>query len=147
MFTIKNNKKNAINISKSKFFGYCFFVEKIDDCNKIIEDLHKNNPKASHICYAYIIGKNQEIQHFFDDNEPQKSSGFQIFNLLIKNKITNCLIAIVRYFGGIKLGIGLLSRTYLMTAKDLINNNLDEFLEYKLLLIRFDYNFVTKVNH
>ena len=72
---------------------------------------------------------------------------FIIFNLLIKNKITNCLIAIVRYFGGVKLGIGLLSRTYLMTAKDLIDNNLDEFLEYKLLSIRFDYNFVTKVDH
>lgn len=147
MFCLQKNNKTMININKSKFFGYCFFVEKIEDCDKIIANLSHEHLESSHVCYAYIIGKNQEIQNYFDANEPKKTAGFQILNLLLKSNITNCLIVVVRYFGGVKLGIGLLSRTYLRVAKELVQNNLTEYFTYQEIIIKFSYSLATKINN
>lgn len=146
MKIIKNNKTDQYKILKSKFIGYIFYVEKELDILEYINNLKKEYHDAKHICYGYILN-NFNIQKYDDDNEPFKSSGFQILNLLIKNNITNCLIVIIRYFGGIKLGIGKLSRSYLHCAKLLIDDNLKDYIFYKTKLITFDYSQIKFVNN
>jgi uncharacterized YigZ family protein len=105
-------------IKKSKFIGYYYEVNSIEEINIILETLKKENKKARHIPYAYKI---DNIIKKSDDKEPSNTAGTPIYNIIEKNNLNNCFIAVVRYFGGIKLGAGGLLRAYSNTAKNLIN--------------------------
>lgn len=139
MKAIKQTKTSQYKILKSNFLGFAFYVETEEEIQQHLDHLRKEYHDARHLCYGYVLN-NPNLQKYNDDNEPAKSSGFQILNLLIKNEITNCLIAVIRYFGGIKLGIGKLSRSYLQCAKLLIEDNLEEFTLYKVEHITFSYS-------
>lgn len=109
----------TLEIKKSKFIAYYYQVENIEDVKKILEDLKKEHKKAKHIPYAYKI---DNIIKKSDDKEPSNTAGMPIYNIIIQNNLNNVLIAIVRYFGGTLLGAGLLTRTYLNSAKEVIKN-------------------------
>ena len=109
-----------LEIKKSKFIGYYYQVESIEEIETILENLKKEHKKAKHFPYAYKI--NGQIKKS-DDKEPSGTAGMPILNIIDRNDLNYTLIVIVRYFGGIKLGAGGLLRAYSNTAKECIKIN------------------------
>ena len=114
--------KYELTIKKSKFIAFLYKIEDEKEVKEIINNLKKENTKAKHFPYAYIIDSKQGKS---DDKEPHNSAGMQIYNQLIYHNLNSHLIVIVRYFGGTKLGSGNLLRTYLTCAKNVIENNIN----------------------
>jgi len=106
-------------VKKSKFIAYYFQLDSSDEIKDILETLKKDNKKARHIPYAY---KYENIAKKSDDKEPNGTAGLPIYNIIEMKNLNNCLIAVVRYFGGIKLGAGLLTRSYASTANNVIKD-------------------------
>lgn len=106
--------KSSILVKKSKFIAYYYSLESLDEITKIILEIKKEYKKATHIVYAYNF---QGIMKKTDDNEPSGSAGLPILHILMKNNLQSHLIVVVRFYGGIKLGLGVLHRTYLNLAK------------------------------
>lgn len=105
-------KTYELTISKSKFLAYLFDLSCLDEVKKHLEELKKEHKKAKHICYAYVY-KNEIIsEKCSDDGEPGGTAGYPILNVIKKKNLTNVMVAVVRYFGGIKLGAGGLTRAY-----------------------------------
>jgi len=102
---------------KSKFIGYAFPIESDLEVKPLIDHLRKSHPQARHVCYAYRIGINGENFRTFDDGEPNNSAGTPIYGQLLSFELTNLLVAVVRYFGGVKLGVGGLVSAYKTTAQ------------------------------
>ncbi|NMA50660.1 MAG: YigZ family protein [Mollicutes bacterium] len=111
------NKREFI-IKKSRFIGLYYQVNDINQIDEILNNVKKEYKKAHHFPYAYKIGNNIKKS---DDKEPSNTAGMPIYNIIIKNNLDNVLIIIVRYYGGIKLGVGPLARAYLNTANSLLN--------------------------
>ena len=109
----------TIEVKKYKFISYYYEVHSKEEVEVILESLKKEHKKARHIPYAYKIGS---IAKKSDDKEPSNTAGTPIYNLIMQQNLDNVLILVVRYFGGTKLGAGLLTRTYLNSAKEVINN-------------------------
>lgn len=107
----------TLEIKKSKFIAYYYEVSSKEEVDTIINSLWKDHKKARHIPYAYKIGN---LIRKSDDKEPSNTAGTPIYNIIMKNNLNNVLICIVRYFGGIKLGTGLLTRSYLNSAIEVI---------------------------
>jgi len=103
----------TIEVKKSKFIGYYFEIESPEEAKEIIVKLKSNHKKARHIPYAYKVNNTAKKT---DDKEPSNTAGLPIYNIIERKKLDNCFIAVVRYFGGTKLGAGLLTRTYSETA-------------------------------
>ena len=104
-------------IDKSRFIGYCYPVESREEAEDIIKEIEKEHYKATHVCPAYrLLGKNEIISYNSDDGEPARSSGPPIESAIEGRELVNTLCVVVRYFGGIKLGIGGLIRAYGGTA-------------------------------
>ncbi len=100
---------SQIEIKKSKFISCYYQIDNIDEVKMILEDLRKEHKKAKHIVYAYKFGNTAGKS---DDKEPSGTAGLPLFNILEKNNLNNKMLVVVRYFGGIKLGAGPLSRAY-----------------------------------
>ena len=104
-------------IKKSKFIGLYFKVNNKNEIDNILNCIYKEHKKARHFPYAYKI---DTLIKKTDDKEPSGTAGTPIYNVIERNNLNNCLIIIVRYFGGIKLGSGGLLRAYSKTANELI---------------------------
>ncbi|MBR9845327.1 MAG: YigZ family protein [Algicola sp.] len=98
----------------SKFYGYAFPVTSEEDIKAHIEDLKKQHHQARHWCYAYQLGKSESDFSFRanDDGEPNNSAGMPIYGQIQSFEVTNILIVVVRYFGGVKLGVSGLINAY-----------------------------------
>ena len=112
MKKIQDLVENVIIINKSEFITRLFRVDSVEEVESYLEMIRKKHYDATHNCYAYIIGDNQEIQKCSDDGEPQKTAGAPMMDALKKNNVTNILAITTRYFGGIMLGAGGLVRAY-----------------------------------
>ena len=99
----------TLEVKKSKFIAYFYKLNTQEEVSNIINNLKKEHKKAKHIVYAYKYGNTAGKS---DDKEPTNTAGLPLYNLLEIQKINNALLVVVRYFGGIKLGAGLLTRTY-----------------------------------
>ena len=108
---------HTLEIKKYNFMAYYYEVDDASEVKEIINNLKKEHKKARHIPYAYKI--NQDMKKS-DDKEPAGTSGMPILNIIQKNNLDHVLIAVVRYFGGIKLGAGGLIRAYSSSAKEVI---------------------------
>lgn len=115
MYTIDKNNNYELVVKKSKFMSKLYKVNSIKDVNDILKVIKKEYKDATHICFAYILENKEKC---FDDGEPNGTAGFQILNVLKKENITNVLGIVIRYFGGIKLGVGGLSRSYFKATKE-----------------------------
>lgn len=132
----------------SKFFGYAFPVTNEDSVKTHLEDLKQQHQKAGHFCYAYQIGTEEytKVYRTNDDGEPNNSAGMPIYGQIQSFDVTNTLIVVVRYFGGVKLGVGGLINAYktgaqlALEASKIIKRTIN--IEY---LITFDYKNMNKV--
>jgi len=137
---ITNNSKGIYKAKGSKFIAYAIIVKSekqvVDEINKI-KKLDKN---ASHYCYAYIIKPDKSIEKVNDDGEPKNSAGKPILGQIKSKDLTNCLIVVVRYFGGTKLGIPGLIKAYKYAALEAIQNNKIECIDItEMYSLKFSY--------
>ncbi|MBU3205663.1 YigZ family protein [Clostridium algidicarnis] len=110
--TVKQEAIDEFKEKKSLFIGYIKRIEEEDEAKDFIEHIKSKHKDATHNVYAYIVGKNFEIQRYSDDGEPQGTAGVPILEVIKKTGITDCVIVVTRYFGGILLGAGGLIRAY-----------------------------------
>lgn len=101
----------------SKFIGYAYPVFSDEEIKNRLDHIRNIHPKATHHCYAFRLGLNGENYRANDDGEPSGSAGLPIFNQLLAHELTNILLIVVRYYGGTKLGVSGLVKTYKDSAK------------------------------
>ena len=147
--TYKEIVKDSVGYYKekgSRFIGYCYIVKTEQEVKKKIEIIKKKGKSANHYCFAYLLNYDKSICKFSDDGEPSYTAGKPILNQIKSHDLTNILIIVVRYFGGTKLGIPGLIRSYKNTTINAINNteivtkNIQE--EYELF---FKYSYLEGV--
>lgn len=137
MLTIKENIEFETIINKSRFICLLYKINDVKNVNSILDDIKLKYKDATHYCFAYIV--NNCIK-FDDDGEPSNTAGKPILNVLEKNKLNNVLCVVVRYFGGIKLGAGGLTRAYTKSVTNSLNkDNIIELKEGYKIIITFDY--------
>ncbi|WP_298971778.1 YigZ family protein [uncultured Psychrobacter sp.] len=117
--TLKNPVTARLEIKKSEFIAYAYPVNSREQAMFHVEHLQEKHPDARHWCWAYIIGDpdNTTSAGFDDDGEPNGTAGRPILGVLQHKSIGNIIIIVVRYFGGIKLGAGGLTRAYAGSAQ------------------------------
>ena len=119
MFTIDKIQQNLIEIKKSKFITWIFPVGNVEEINEHLNNLNKEHRDATHICYAYVLS-NPNLEKACDNGEPDGTAGKPILDVIKKNNLTNVLIVVIRYFGGIKLGAGGLVRAYSGSSSEVL---------------------------
>ena len=130
----------------SKFFGYAFPITNEDEVKAHIEDLKKQHHSARHWCYAYQLGTEDVSYRANDDGEPSNSAGMPIYGQIQSFDVTNILIVVVRYFGGVKLGVGGLINAYRTAAQMALDiSTIEERTINIAYLITFDYVNMNKV--
>lgn len=124
MQSIKSITIEENEIKKSRFIAVLYPVKTEEDVIASLNDSKTRFTNATHYCYAYILGDNQNIQKSSDDGEPNKTAGVPMLEVLKKHNLTNVLAVVVRYFGGIKLGAGGLIRAYASSVKNAIKRGI-----------------------
>lgn len=114
MRAAKTAEKQII-IERSRFIGKVFTIKTEDEAREYINSVKKEHPFATHNCYAYVAERGA-IARFSDDGEPQGTAGMPMLEVLKNRGLSDTLVVITRYFGGIKLGAGGLVRAYSSTA-------------------------------
>lgn len=148
--TLSTPVQAVYDIKKSTFLGFGYPIDSRDELMFHVEQLRQQYPDARHVCYGYIIGdpNNTTSAGFDDDGEPNGTAGRPILNVLQHKKIGNCVIIIVRYFGGIKLGAGGLTRAYSTTAQRVVDQMaLTPFVAKRHLAIKTSFANETQVRH
>ena len=105
-------------IEKSRFLTYSTHVESEEEARAFLSGVRKAHSLATHVCYAFIADKIGNLQRFSDDGEPQGTAGVPILEVLKNKKLFETAVAVVRYFGGVKLGAGGLVRAYSSCAAE-----------------------------
>ncbi|GGG42825.1 IMPACT family protein [Bizionia arctica] len=144
----KPSKEVLFKDKNSKFFGYAYPVKDEDQVKEHIELLKKQHHSARHWCYAYQLGTDENNLQFRanDDGEPNNSAGMPIYGQIQSFEVTNVLIVVVRYFGGVKLGVGGLINAYKTTAQmALEDSKIVTRTINKNFIISFDYKNMNKV--
>lgn len=115
--------KHELVIRKSRFIGYAFCTDSRTSRTTALDIIRQRYPDASHVCHASRIGSPASGQLLFDDDgEPSGTAGRPILNVITHSKVGDITIAVVRYFGGIKLGAGGLVRAYSAAAAAVIHD-------------------------
>ena len=121
MKTIIGNTEAEIIEKRSKFISNLYYVETVEQAENRLKEIKKKYKDARHNCFAYrVCEKEAIIERASDDGEPSGTAGAPMLNLLSKSDLTNCLIIVTRYFGGILLGTGGLVRAYTEATKQVI---------------------------
>lgn len=148
MNTISKDVIFTKEINKSTFISYLKKVDNVDSAKKYIQEIKNLHPNATHHVTSYIIGKTGENGHCSDDGEPSGTAGAPILDVFKKNDITNFVIIVVRYFGGIKLGAGGLIRAYSSSAsKALKEAGVSPIIEYVTLNLTFAYSYLKTIEN
>jgi len=119
MVTIDRSYEHLTEVNRSKFLGHLVPMAQFEGLQ---ERLRSEHPKASHVVYAWrhLNAYDQVVENSSDDGEPRGAAGTPILNVLRGEEAIECAVVIVRYFGGIKLGIGGMVRAYTLAAKNLV---------------------------
>lgn len=102
----------------SKFLAHAYEVNSAIEVKELIHSLAKAHPKAVHVCYAYRLGTDKNNFRMHDDGEPSNTAGKPILQAIDSYDVTNILIAVVRYYGGTKLGVSGLIKAYKTSARE-----------------------------
>ena len=138
--TISAVSKGSYREKGSRFISYAFPVHSEADIKEKLAGLRKEYHDARHHCYAYRLGFDKSVHRMNDDGEPSGTAGRPIFGQIVSYDLTQILIVVVRYFGGIKLGKPGLINAYRSAAKDALENAvLVDRLVHEEYEIRFNY--------
>ncbi len=129
--TLSSSSSGQIKEKGSKFIGYAFPCISEDEARELLESLRKQHSQATHVCYAYRLGWNKDRFRTNDDGEPANSAGMPILGQIQSFDLTNVLVAVVRYYGGTKLGVGGLMSAYRIAAQFALRESSIEERELK----------------
>lgn len=147
-FTIKNEGEEEFEEKKSVFIGHASRVYNEDEAREYINNVKNLYKDARHNVYAYVIGENLGIQRYSDDGEPQGTGGIPVLETIKKNGITDTVVVVTRYFGGILLGTGGLARAYGKGATLAIKaGGVVEKVKGKPVFIVIDYDVLGKLQY
>jgi uncharacterized YigZ family protein len=138
--TISAPATGSYSEKRSKFLAYAFPVQTEAQVKERLTEIQKKHNDARHHCYAYILGPNKDAYRMNDNGEPSGTAGRPIHGQLMSKDLTNTLVIVVRYFGGIKLGVSGLQNAYKIAAKEaldaanIIEKTIDETYE-----VTFEY--------
>ncbi len=124
--TIAKRSQGLFKDKGSKFIAFAVPVQSEEQIKEELEALKKKYYDARHHCYAWILGFGKEAFRINDDGEPSGTAGKPIHGQMLSNDLTNILIVVIRYFGGIKLGVRGLINAYKFATHDAIQNNIIE---------------------
>ena len=120
--TIEKNCTAEIVEKKSKFIANIYYVESVQEAEELIKQINKKYFDARHNCYAFCIcTKNGKVNRFSDDGEPSGTAGGPMLNILTSQNLSNILVIVTRYFGGILLGTGGLVKAYTEATIEALN--------------------------
>jgi uncharacterized YigZ family protein len=144
--TIAKTSEGIYKEKGSKFLAFAYPVASEDQIKGILDVLKKDHPKARHICFAYRLGADKMIFRSNDAGEPHNSAGQPILGQIKSLDLTNVLVAVVRYFGGTKVGIPGLTAAYKDAARDALQNAeiMDE-TEQTIVTIETDYTHLSEL--
>lgn len=135
-------------INKSRFIGYAMPINSEEEALAFIDKIKANHRDATHNVYAYVFGKDSNIQRFSDDGEPSGTAGIPVLEVIKKENLRNVVVVVTRYFGGTKLGAGGLIRAYTRGAKiGLDSGNMVDMILHAKIKIRIDYTLYGKVEN
>ena len=117
---VKNHTTGIYREKGSKFIAYSYPVYSEEEVKEKLDEVRKLEHSARHYCYAYILNPDKSAQRANDDGEPSSTAGKPILGQILSNDLTNILIVVVRYFGGVKLGFPGLIRSYKTAAAEAI---------------------------
>lgn len=121
--TIEDTASGEFIDKKSRFIANIYRVESVEEAEKKIKEVKRKYYDAKHNCFAFsVLEENQLITRMNDDGEPSGTAGEPILNVINKNNLVNILIIVTRYFGGILLGTGGLTRAYTNASIKALNN-------------------------
>jgi len=131
----------------SRFISYVFPIKSQDEVKSTLNELKRQFHDATHICFAYRIGEGREdVFRYSDDGEPGGTAGKPIYNEIIGQNYYNILVAVIRYYGGTKLGTGGLSRAYQRAAREILSQtDRKSVLIKNMLKILFAYELLGEV--
>lgn len=115
--TIAEPARGSYSEKRSKFLAYAFPVQTEEQVKERLVEIQKRHNDARHCCYAYILGPNKYAYRMNDNGEPSGTAGRPIHGQLLSKDLTDTLIVVVRYFGGIKLGVSGLQNAYKTAAR------------------------------
>ena len=108
---------------RSKFLAFSHHVTTLDEVSTLLESYRKKYYDARHVCYAYVIGPDGAVLRANDDGEPSSTAGKPILGQINSNELTDILIVVIRYYGGVNLGTGGLIVAYRTAAADAIGKS------------------------
>jgi len=146
--TLSSKSEGKYNEKGSTFSALAIPLSDVAEVKKILHQLKKQFPDASHICYGYRVKENDRLDEFATDaGEPKGSSGIPILNVLKRKHLVNVVIFVIRYFGGSKLGIPGLINAYGTAAENAINaGKLKTWVLYQQIFIFYNYDLQNKVD-
>ena len=146
--TVRNYGEDRFIEKKSEFIGYAKRCENEEEAKAFINEIKAMHKQATHNCYAYVIGENMGIQRYSDDGEPQGTAGIPILEVMKKSNVTDFAIVVTRYYGGILLGTGGLTRAYTKGASIAIKAaKVVEKVKGQKLLFTMEYDMLGKIQY
>lgn len=126
---------------RSKFLAFSHHVETLDEVKEIVASYRKKYYDARHVCYAYMLGVERTEFRANDDGEPSSTAGKPILGQINSNELTDILIIVVRYYGGVNLGTGGLIVAYKAAAALAIEDSVQETRQVEKL-VKYDFPYV-----
>lgn len=146
--TVRKQAEAAQVIDKSRFIAHVCPVESREEADAFLAEIREKYKDATHNVPAMVIGDKSQIQWASDDGEPQGTSGAPMVQMMVKEGLTNLIVVVTRYFGGIKLGTGGLVRAYTSSAKlGLEAAGVCSVREMAELTVKIDYPYLAKIQN
>ncbi|MBF1080227.1 MAG: YigZ family protein [Prevotellaceae bacterium] len=120
--TINSTGKGYYTEKRSKFYAFAHHVETVDDCKALINEYRKKYFDARHCCYAYMLGPERQEWRANDDGEPSSTGGKPIMGQINSHELTDILVCVIRYYGGVNLGTSGLIEAYRTAAASAIDD-------------------------
>lgn len=149
---ITEDASDELTEKRSRFIALLHPIHSEEEAISYIEGIRKQYYDARHNCYAYIVGETASIQRFSDDGEPSGTAGRPILEVLLANLLTDCVLIVTRYFGGVLLGAGPLARAYgqaaaLAVAAAKENGSCLQLCTGRKITVHCDYNSLGKLQY
>lgn len=134
--TITNIGEGTYSEKRSKFLAFSHHVENVDEIKDILQSYRKKYYDARHVCYAYVLGPERDVFRANDDGEPSSTAGKPILGQINSNELTDILVVVVRYYGGVNLGTSGLIVAYktaaaeALAASNVVSRQVEEIVSY-----------------
>lgn len=146
--TVRKQAEAVQVIDKSRFIAHVCPVESREEADAFLAEIREKYKDATHNVPAMVVGDKSQIQWASDDGEPQGTSGAPMVQMMVKEGLTNLIVVVTRYFGGIKLGTGGLVRAYTSSAKlGLEAAGVCSVREMAELTVKIDYPYLAKIQN